>query len=155
MMHYFKTGLLFVMLSTFVPVVSVFAGEVIQTQESSSWDGIEADLTSLTIKNNIITVKIKFRNTASKNQGIKIPYDSCFIMDATNQKKYYPLKDSDGLYIAGPVSDTQGGGRFWFDIHAGQSKSLWIKFPEPTDNPETVTISLEGIFPFEDIALTR
>lgn len=131
-----------------------FAGEVIQTQESQ-WDGIEADLTSVKARNGIITVKVKLRNTGTKAQGVKIHYDGCYLVDETSQKKYYALKDSDGLYIAGPASDEQKGGRFWFDVPAGKAKSLWIKFPEPTDGPETLTISLEGVFPFEDIAVTR
>lgn len=130
------------------------AGEAIQTQESQ-WDGIEADLTSVKAKNGIITVKVRLRNTGAKAQGVRIHYDGCYLVDETSQKKYYALKDSDGLYIAGPAADEQRGGRFWFDVPAGKAKSLWIKFPEPTDGPETLTISLEGVFPFEEIAVTR
>jgi hypothetical protein len=152
MSRFFKKASL-LLLIVLVPAGIVFSGEVIQTQESDAWEGIEADLTSLRISKNIVTVKVKLRNTGCEEQGVKIPYDACFIMDETNQKKYYPLKDSDGLYIAGPMADEQSGGRFWFGVQAGKARGLWIKFPEPTDGPETITISLAGIFPFEEIQL--
>jgi len=139
----------------FISAGTVWSGEVIQTQESDSWEGVEVDLLSLKIKNNIVTVKFKLRNTGSEEQRPKIFYDSCFIMDETNQKKYYALKDSDGFFIAGPVSDENRGGRFWFGIQPGKSKGMWIKFPEPADNPETITISIPGVFPFEEIELKK
>jgi hypothetical protein len=153
MIRFFKKVFLLLVLTVLVPAGVVFSGEVIQTQESVAWEGIEADLTGIRISKNIVTIKVKLKNIGSEEQGVKIPYNACFIMDETNQKKYYALKDSDGVYIAGPMADEQGGGRFWFGIQAGKSRSLWIKFPEPTDRPETITISLEGIFPFEEIPL--
>ena len=44
----------------FISLVS--AGDVIQTQESTTYDGLEVDLTGLKVKDNIITVKFKFRS---------------------------------------------------------------------------------------------
>ena len=90
-----------------------FATEVIQTQEAETWDGVEVDLTSLTVKNNIVTVKFKIRNTGSEKQNVRVDYRDCYLMDETNQKKYYVLKDSDGLFISGPNYDRSNGGRFW------------------------------------------
>jgi len=131
------------------------AGEVLQTQESELWDGIEADITGVRIKNNIVTVKFKLRNTGQEKHSVKIFYDSCYLMDENNQKKYYILKDSDGIYIAGPQADEDRGGRFWYTVESGKANNMWIKFPQPTDNPESVTISLAGFFPFEEIPLEQ
>jgi len=155
MIRFFKKVISLLTLAILVPSGIVLSAQAIQMQESVNWEGIEADLTNVRISQNIITIKVKLRNTGSEEQSVKIPYDACFIMDETNQKKYYPLKDSDGLYIAGPMADEQRGGRFWFGIEAGKAKGLWIKFPEPADRPENITISLEGIFPFEEIPLKR
>ena len=155
MIRFFKKVISLLTLIVLLPAGAVFSAQAIQTQESITWDGIEADLTDVRISQNIVTIKVRLRNTGSEEQSVKILYDTCFIMDETNQKKYYPLKDSDGLYIAGPAADEQRGGRFWFGIQAGKAKGLWIKFPEPTDRPETIMISLEGIFPFEEIPLKR
>lgn len=127
----------------------IIATEVIQTQESDLWEGIEVDLLSIKIKNNVLTVKFKIRNESTEYQSGSIWFESCYIMDETNQKKYFPLKDADGKYIA------SGGNRTEFRIQPGKSQGMWIKFPEPTDNPETITISLTGIFPFEDVELKK
>ncbi len=131
------------------------AGEVIQSQEAESVDGIEVDLTSVKMKNDIVTLKFKIRNVGSKSQNVEIPYKSCFLMDETNQKKYYILKDSDGIFIAGPLNRRVGGGQFSLHISPGKSKNMWMKFPAPPDNPETVTISIEGVLPFEDVKLPK
>ncbi len=131
----------------------LLAAEVIQTQEAETWDGIEVDLTSLKVKNNIVTVKFKIKNTGSEKQNVRIEYRHCYLMDETNQKKYYILKDSDGLFIAGPNRDRGDGGRFWFAISPGKTKSMWMKFPAPVDSPETVTIALHNVIPFEDVKL--
>jgi len=155
MIRFFKKVISLLTLTVLLPAGTVLSAQAIQTQDSITWDGIEADLTDVGISQNIVTIKVRLRNTGFEEQGVKIPYDTCFIMDETNQKKYYPLKDSDGLYIAGPMADIQRGGRFWFGIQAGKAKGLWIKFPDPADRPETITISLEGIFPFEEILLKR
>lgn len=155
MSHCFKGKYLILMLALLVASGVAFSGEVIQTQESDTWEGISADLKSMEVKDNIITVKFILRNSGTKKHSVKINYNACYLMDAANQKKYFPLKDSDGLFIAGPMYDQGDGGRFWFDMNAGESKGMWIKFPQPTDNPETISIAVPGIFPFEDITLTK
>jgi len=134
---------------------SGLAAEVMQTQEAETWDGIEVDLTSLKVKNSIVTVKFKIRNAGSEKQNVRVDYRDCYLMDETNQKKYYVLKDSDGLFISGPNYDRSNGGRFWFDILPGKAKNLWMKFPEPTDSPETVTIAVANVLPFEDVELPK
>ena len=133
----------------------LFAAEALQTQEADLWDGLEGDLTSVRVKNNIITIKLKLRNVGTEKHSVKIFYDEAYIMDETNQKKYYALKDSDGLYIAGPSADDNRGGRFWYTIEPQRSKNMWIKFPHPTENPEMVTLSIPGFPPFEEISLPQ
>jgi len=144
-----------VLLVLFVSVAFINAAEVLQTQDADLWDGIEVDLTKMTIKNNVVTLKFKLRNTGAEKHSVKIDFKSCYIMDEANQKKYFVLKDSDGLYIAGPQYDQSGGGRFWFDIEAGKSKNIWLKFPEPTDNPETISISIPGVSPFDEVEIKK
>ncbi|HUU52017.1 MAG TPA: hypothetical protein VMW92_03225 [Candidatus Heimdallarchaeota archaeon] len=149
----FKKAILPFLLIFFVFAAISFAQEAIQTQESDTWDGIEVDLISCTVKNNIVTVKCKLRNVGSEKHSVRIEYRSSYLMDEVNQKKYFALKDSDGIYIAGPMADKGDGGRFWFDIFPEKYRSLWIKFPKPTDSPETITVSIPGVFPFEEVEL--
>ena len=150
-----KKQLFSTLLIIFVSAVFLFAQDVLQTQESDLWEGIEIDLTKITVRNNVITAKFKLRNTGSEKHNIRIDYKTCYIMDETNQKKYYVLKDSDGIYIAGPQYDQSGGGRFWFNIKSQKSKGLWMKFPEPTDNPETISISIPGAAPFDGVEIKK
>ncbi len=138
-----------------VPGTILLAQKAIQTQESDLWDGIEVDLTKVSIKNSVITVKLKFRNQGIDKHSVRIEFASCYIMDEANQKKYYVLKDTDGIYIAGPQHDQDKGGRFWFTINPGKSKGLWLKFPEPTDNPETISISIPGVPPFDEVEIKK
>lgn len=129
--------------------------EALQTQSHDTADGVEADLLSVNVQNSIVTLRFKFRNTGTSQASIKIHYKDCYIMDETNQKKYYALKDADGLYIAGPMYDQNNGGRFWYDIPAGKSKGLWIKFPEPVDKPSLITVAIPEVPPFENVKLGR
>jgi hypothetical protein len=132
-----------------------FGNEVIQTQESDTWDEIEVDLISLEVRNDIVTLRFKFRNEGEDRQEVEFYFKDCYIMDEVNQKKYYPLKDSDGLFIGGPKSSDFQGGSVDFKIQPSKSKGLWLKFPQPTDNPETITISIPGVFPFEGVQLIQ
>jgi hypothetical protein len=128
---------------------------VIQTQASNTKEGVNADLISVEIRNDVLTLKFKAKNTGSNRQTWNFNYDNCYIMDESNQKKYFPLKDSDGNYIAGPVYDKDRGGRFWYDILPGKVMGFWIKFPVPAANPKSITISIPDITPFEDVKLGR
>lgn len=153
MFNPFKKACFFSVLVVIFAAGLIFAGEVIQTQESSLWDGVEVDLLSVKVKNNIITVKIKFRNEGEERQKVSAYFESCYIMDETNQKKYFVLKDSDGQYIAGPKEGDHKGGYFEFKIEPSKSKGIWLKFPAPENNPETISLSIPGVFPFEEVEL--
>jgi hypothetical protein len=150
-----KKQKLSVVVILFVSAVFLFSGDVIQTQEADQWDDIEVDLNKITVKNNVVTVKFKFRNTGTEKQEITIRYKNCYIMDEANQKKYFVLKDSDEIYIAGPQYSQQYGGLFWFTIQPKKSKNMWLKFPEPTVIPKTIIISIPGIGLFEDVEIKK
>jgi len=150
-----KKTLLSLSLGLLVSIGLLFCQQAIQTQSHNTEEGIEVDLTSLDIQNNVVTVKFKLRNTGTQKQDVVIYFKDSYIMDEINQKKYYGLKDTDGLYIAGPASDSNSGGRFWYSIQPGKSMGLWIKFPQPADNPASITVSLPGVSPFENVKLAK
>lgn len=132
---------------------ALMAAEAIQTQESDSWEGVESDLTKISVRNDILTVRFKVRNEGSDSQNVIFLYKDCFIIDESNQKKYFMLKDSEGQYIGGPKDKEWEGGRLYLRIPAGGSKGCWMKFPVPVDGPETISIAMPGFFPFEEVAL--
>jgi len=129
------------------------AADVIQTQESDIWGGVEADLTKISTRNDILTLRFKIRNTGNDSQRVEFYFKDCYIIDPTNQKKYFPLKDSEGQYIAGPKEKDWEGGRYKFRIDSGSSSGFWVKFPVPTENPEEIDIHIPGFFPFEEVPL--
>jgi len=129
------------------------AADVIQTQESDIWEGLEADLTKISIRNDILTLRFKIRNTGDDSQTVEFYFKDCYVIDPTNQKKYFPLKDSEGQYIAGPKEKEWEGGRYHFSIGSGSSSGFWVKFPVPADNPEAIDINIPGFFPFEEVPL--
>lgn len=131
----------------------LFAADVIQTQESDIWEGVEADLTKISVRDDILTLRFKIRNTGSSGKRLEFYYKDCYIVDTTNQKKYFPLKDSEGQFIAGPKEKEWEGGRFKIEIDPGSSAGFWVKFPVPPENPETIDIFTPGFFPFEAVSL--
>lgn len=133
--------------------MALTAADVIQTQDSDSWDGIVADLTQINVRNDVLTLRFKIRNTGSDSPRIEFLYRDCYIVDESNQKKYFLLKDSEGQFIGGPKDKDWEGGRFSYIVEADGSKGLWIKCPVPVDNPDTISISIPGFFPFEEVSL--
>jgi hypothetical protein len=148
-----KNGVLWLMFILVFGFGSLYAG-IIQTQESTDNEDIVAELTGLTIKNNIITVKIKIRNNGNESVKLDFHFKDFYIIDEANQKKYYILKDSEAKCIGGPFSSDGSGGRFESWIKPQKIKNIWAKFPLPVDNPESISISIPGFLPFEEIKLT-
>jgi hypothetical protein len=148
-----KSLFAFLSVATLILVGAAFAQEVLQAQSHNTLDGVEVSLLKVDVRNNIVTLRFSVKNTGSSKQTWQFNYENCYIVDETNQKKYFPLKDSDGLYIAGPFYDNNNGGRFWFDLQPNGTKGIWIKFPEPTDAPETISVFLPGVSPFEEVSL--
>ncbi|MCJ7680426.1 MAG: hypothetical protein MUP70_06865 [Candidatus Aminicenantes bacterium] len=142
-----------IVILTAAVIFATGTADVIQTQDSDSWDGIVADLTQINVRNDVLTLRFKIRNTGSDSPRIEFLYRDCYIVDESNQKKYFLLKDSEGQFIGGPKDKDWEGGRFSYIVEADGSKGLWIKFPVPVDNPDTISISIPGFFPFEEVSL--
>lgn len=147
-----KKGVLF-LIFVFFFVFSFLNANIIQTQESNNNENVVAELLNLTVKNNIITIKIKIRNKSNESEKLDFYFKDFYIIDEANQKKYYILKDSEGMCIGGPFSSNSSGGRFEFWIKAKKIKNIWAKFPSPTDNPESISICTPNFLPFENIKL--
>ena len=155
MKKFLKTVCFLTALLLMVASGSGFAKEGIQTQTHNTFTGIEVDLLSIETRNNVLTVKFKVRNTDKEKQSMKFNFFDCYVLDEINQKKYFALKDADGMFIGGPFYDNDKGGRFWFDIAAGKPMGIWIKFPEPTGQPKSITLSIPDLAPFEEVSLGK
>jgi len=137
-----------------LPAHSAYAMESIQTQPSSDGN-FEASLIGVKIRDEILTLKVMLKNVGSKKKGISIEFAEVYYTDVKDKKKYFVLKDSEGIYIAGPQYGKSGGGYFKSYIKAGSQAIVWIKMPAPPATTETIDLFLPGFLPLEEVAITR
>jgi len=130
------------------------AAAAIQVQQSS--DGkMEATLMEAKVRKGVLTFKISLKNTSSELIQPEIRYEKVYFADIDQKKKYFALKDSNGMYIAGPRHHDWGGGTFKVYIKPGEMQVMWIKFPAPPDETATVDLFIPGVLPFEEVGLQR
>jgi len=72
-----------------------------------------------------------------------IDYSQIVIIDAKANKKFFALKDANGHFLAGPVSDWNGGGRWYPRLLPNSDTLIWVLFDAVSSgNP----IRIEGPF---------
>ena len=91
------------------------------------------------------------RNQAGAEAEPDIHYGEVYVMDAAAGKKYEPLKDEKGTYIAALRSGYSD--RWYQRLAPGATYTIWVKFPAPPPDVKTVTLQLPGMPPFEDLAI--
>lgn len=134
--------------------LSGYAMDPIQMQPSSDGN-FDASLTSVKVRNEVLTVRIRLKNIASKSKKIQLFYKDVYYTDIKDKKKYFALKDSEGKYIAGPQDRGAQGGKVERYIDADGQIIMWIKFPAPPETTETIDIFVPGILPFEEIEIKK
>jgi hypothetical protein len=126
------------------------AGASLASQETN-WQGVVADVVELQRKGNTLTAKVRFRNGGTDDRQVEVKFDEVYLMDAPNAKKYEVLRDEKGVYIAGLRS---GWNDRWYDtLKASQTHLIWMKFPAPPPEVNTITLQLPNTPPFEDLAI--
>ena len=151
--------LLFFVLPIFVIIGSVFislpivhlaiaqSNPVIQSQETHI-PGITAELIQCKRKKGILTVKVRLKNISSKRVHIRWPNvnNTIYLLDETNLKKYFPLKDVIGNCICNTVNSY---------IEPNMSRTFWFKFPAPPKKVEEISIIIPLSAPFEDVHINN
>ncbi|MBW2491599.1 MAG: hypothetical protein JRE65_10680 [Deltaproteobacteria bacterium] len=149
--------LLFIVLPIFIMIGSVFisspmislaiaqSDSVIQSQETN-YPGIIAELIQCKRKKGVLTVKVRLKNISVKSVKTWWPdvHKTSYLLDETNQKKYFPLKDAKGECICNAVSD---------NIKPNMSRTSWFKFPAPPQEVEEISIVFPLSAPFEDVPI--
>lgn len=119
--------------------------------QETNWKGITAAITEFRRKGNTLTAKIRLTNTGSTASEPDIHYNENYLIDTAAGKKYEVLKDEKSTYIAGLRS---GWSNRWYEnIPPGESRVIWMKFPAPPPEVKTITLQIQGIPPFEDVAI--
>jgi hypothetical protein len=108
------------------------------------------ELTEVTRKDGVLTVKIRFRNTGTEdiNHGFETQhgrYDRFYVTAGT--QKYFVLKDTEGEPLAPKYLDVS--------LDPGQTSTWWAKFPAPPASETTIDLVIPDAPPFEDIPITN
>jgi len=92
--------------------------------------GVTAEVAFLRQYNGVLHLGIALHNPGTKDaaKADALSYAQVVIVDAKANKKYYALKDANGHYLAGPISDWSGGGRWAAKLPAGSDTLVWVLF---------------------------
>jgi len=132
----------------------VFSQEAVQVQPSS--DGtMEASLTQAKVRDNVLAVKLTIKNVTNGILEPEIPFKEFYVTNIRDLKKYFPLQDPQGNFLAGPQERAQPGGIFKNKIPPGEVRTIWVNFPVPTDSAKTVDLVVPGLLPFEGVKVNR
>lgn len=121
---------------------------VLQVQEVNE-PGMVAELTEVTRKDGVLTVKIRFRNTGAEvlHHSFETHHGryELFYVTAGSQK-YFVLKDSEGEPLAPKYLTV--------DLDPGETSTWWAKFPAPPASETTIDLVIPDAPPFEDVPIT-
>jgi len=105
--------------------------------------GVTAEIAFLRQYDGVLHIGILLHNPESKQAASPqaIDFAQVVIIDPKGNKKHFALKDANGHFLAGPISDWNGGGR-WFPKLEPQSETLaWALFDAV---PTGSVVSVEG-----------
>jgi hypothetical protein len=132
----------------------VFSQEAVQVQPSS--DGsLEATLTQAKVRDQVFSVKLTLKNITNRDLEPEIAFKDLYVTNIKGMKKYFPLQDSQGNFLAGPQARAWQGGIFKNKIQPGEMRTIWVDFPVPTDSAQTVDLFVPGLLPFEGVKISR
>lgn len=129
----------------FLPLllVATFFQPALGAPQDTDLPGVTADIAFLRQYDGVLHVGVLFHNSDNK-QAVShqaLDFAQVVVIDPKANKKHFALKDATDHFLAGPISDWNGGGR-WFPKLEPQSDTIaWILFDAvPSGN----SISLEG-----------
>jgi outer membrane protein OmpA-like peptidoglycan-associated protein len=121
-------------------------------EQETDVPGVTARLLHATRQDGVLTVAILLRNAGSTAaaSSAALEFSRFVVMVPQSRSKRFPLKDADGRYLAGPISDWNGGGRWFVAVPAGSSRVVWAMF-EPEEPGTRISIEAPLLPPFDDV----
>lgn len=104
---------------------------------------VTAELRYLRQSDGVLRVGIVLHNSGAKEAVSHLPIDfgQLTVVDPQAKKKHYALKDAGGHFLAGPISDWNGSGRWFPKIDPGADTLVWALFEGV---PAGSTVTVEG-----------
>ncbi|PYQ54057.1 MAG: hypothetical protein DMF78_07545 [Acidobacteria bacterium] len=121
----------------------------------TSMPGVTARLATLQSARGVTRVGIALENAGDKpaRSSTAMDFSQLVLIDSGAKRKLFALKDADGHYLAGPVSDWNGGGR-WFPELAPSSETLvWALFDALAPGTR-VSVQVPLAATFDDVSVT-
>ena len=109
------------------------------------YPGITLTIQELKRSSNVLTLKFVMANQSKQSFRLGA-VGGVHLIDGTNKKKYFVVRDSDGACLCSrgvPMIET------------GAQAALWAKFPLPPDDVQKITVEIPHFPPFEDVAIGR
>jgi outer membrane protein OmpA-like peptidoglycan-associated protein len=117
--------------------------------------GVTAEVLELRQAGGLLRLAIRFNNSGAKTAEFsRYSVNRIVLVDAKSKQKHFPLKDANGLYIAGPIGDLIDGGSIALKIPSRQSTVLWAYF-EPVAAGSAMNVEAPQVFPFDNVPVTE
>lgn len=110
---------------------------------------VTAELRYLRQSDGVLRLGVVLHNSGAKEalSHEAIDFGQIVIVDPKANKKHYALKDAGGHFLAGPISDWNGSGRWFPKIDPGADTLVWVLFDAvPSGSVVTVEGPLIGTF---------
>ena len=130
-------------------------GPAAPLSSSSSEGQLRATLTAATRADGQLKVRIKLESTGSGVEGSAVYYQDVYALDPASKRQYFLVKDTDGNFLAQPVSDSDKGGRLWMNKVPPHGQTFMsLTFAAPPDNVKSVDIMVPQFSLFEAIQIS-
>jgi len=134
------------------PVAVPPATAALKTGETNI-SGVTADVTECARKEGVLSVRVRFHNTAKENKKLNLidgrDYEKYYVTAAS--KKYFILKDSEGTYL---TAQANSFGSLSVGLDPWEQFTWWAKYPAPPDDVKAVTLYTPVAPPLEDIPVS-
>jgi len=118
-------------------------------------EGVTASVVELRQADGLLHLAVRFTNGGAKPADARrYGVERITLVDVKSRKKYLPLKDANGQFLAGPIGDWIDGGRIALRVPVKQSNVVWAYF-EPVAPGTVMTVELPYVFPFENVPVTE
>jgi outer membrane protein OmpA-like peptidoglycan-associated protein len=118
--------------------------------------GVTASLNAARQYDGVLHVSILLHNAGGKDVAVSkaLDYADVHLIDRRANRKLFPLKDANGHFLAGPVADWNGGGRWFLKLPRDADTMLWVLF-DPVASGAAVTIEVPFLQPFADVRVSE
>lgn len=136
-------------------LLPIIANAQINEPVETNWQGVTAKLVTCQQDLDRMFVVIELKNDTKENVtgNGALYFKDIYIHDFENDRKYFVLQDANELYLAGPRSDIQDGGRWWIDLPPQEIIRIWAFFAPIPESTSNIDIYIPQLLPFEEVPL--